>query len=63
MEIDMKQFRAAIKSAAGSGRPQNDYIRGYRHGIEDGLMFVKRLSSGWQYVDGKWIQPQSEGKP
>ena len=63
MEIDKKQFQAVMKDVKGKGRHYDYYERGYRHGIDDAYMFVKRLSSGWQYTDGEWIAPQSKDKP
>lgn len=58
MEIDLKVFKALIKNAAGSGRPASDYEYSYRRGLKDAEMFVLRLSKGWRFENGEWIEPK-----
>ena len=58
--IDAKQYKEAIKAMWGGGRAKGDFERGFKRGLDEGEWVVRRLSNGWQFINGEWIEPTQE---
>ena len=58
LTIDARQYKAAMKHSYGTGRARDQFDRITRNALVEADYVVQKLSSGWQFIDGKWIEPK-----
>ena len=59
LTIDAKQYKAAMKHLYGTGRARDRYDQVTRYALNEAMDVVRKLSAGWQFIDGKWIEPEN----